>query len=351
MSDTILLLSRQNDLAHHLLQHFQQHKGLRFYPSLAGPQELHSLLHRLNPQVVLVGPDITSAADAPELRDLLTTAHSPPLIFLQGAHHPTPYHFWQAALDWGAVETVSLSESSWLETLLQYVEALLPLGRESRRQRQSAALKAAESRRLTPAPCRLLLIGASTGGPQALAQILGELPASFALPILIVQHLPGGFTDSLAQQLQSLSALQVREVQPQDQLRAGQALIVPGSQQVRLLRNGELVLYSAQGHSRPSVNLTLISAIQAFQQEVLALILTGMGQDGLEGVQRLKAAGGRCLAEHPSSCVVYGMPRAVIEAGLADRVLPLPRIASELKRWGQPQTPQPPESHGGSVLY
>jgi two-component system chemotaxis response regulator CheB len=349
MSDHILLLSRQTELAHHLLQHFQGHKALRFYPSLAGPQELHSLLQHLNPQVILVGPDIPEAADAAALREVLSAAHSPPLIFLQAAQDPARHRFWQAALDWGALETIALSESNWTQSLMQALEALLPLGRESRRQRQSAALKAAEARRLTPGPCRLLLIGASTGGPQALAQILAELPASFALPIVIVQHLPGGFTDSLARQLQSLSALQVREALPQDRLQAGQALIVPGNQQVRLMRNGQLALYRAEGHIRPSVDLALISAVQAFHREVLALILTGMGQDGLAGVQRLKAVGGRCLAEHPSSCVVYGMPRAVIEAGLADRVLPLPRIAAELKRWGQPQPP--PESHGGSVLY
>jgi len=332
MSDLVLFLGRQSALAYELLQQFQNLPELDFYPSLAGEQELRSLLLRLQPRLILVGPDIPQAADAQALRAILNSSYSPPLIFLQQAQTPAEWQAsWQTALDWGASELISLAEADWPSALRQCVLTLMPLGRQSQLLRQSATLKSIHADPLPAAPCRLLLIGASTGGPQALARILQGLPADFAAPILIVQHLPEGFTHSLAARLQAFSRLPVREALATEPLVPGHVLIVPGNRQARCLRTGQLECFEALHLSRPSVDLALFSAIDAFHRDVLAVILTGMGQDGLEGVQRLKQVGGRCLAEHPSSCVVYGMPRAVIEAGLADRVVPLGRMASEIK--------------------
>ena len=198
---------------------------------------------------------------------------------------------------------------------------------QTQRLRATGPLKPQPERTTAP---KLVLLGASTGGPHALARVLADLPEDFPAPVLVVQHLPGTWTASLAERLDALSPLPVREARPLDLLQAGQVLVVPGDRQVALQRTGTLTLYRRPGHTSPSVDLALNSAIEAFGAETLAVILTGMGSDGLEGVRKLKRLGGRCLAEHASSCVVYGMPRAIIEAGLADRSVPLERMSAEI---------------------
>ena len=176
---------------------------------------------------------------------------------------------------------------------------------------------------------RLVVIGSSTGGPRALATVVPGLPDDGRTAYLIVQHMPAGFTKSLAERLDGQSALQVREAAQGDVLVAGTALVAPGDYHLRLSPSGVVELdQGPRIHGvRPSVDVTLFSVAQHFGNRMVTAILTGMGQDGAAGAVAVHDAGGYVLAEDESTCVVWGMPRAVVERGGADRVAPLESIA------------------------
>lgn len=180
----------------------------------------------------------------------------------------------------------------------------------------------------------VLVIGSSTGGPRALRQVLSGLPADLAVPVLVVQHMPPGFTRSLAANLDQCSPLQVREAAAGDVLERGVALVAPGGYHMIPTREG--VIRLDQGPTvngvRPSVDVTLLGTVAVYGGRVLAVVLTGMGHDGLDGAMALKRAGGVVLAEHESTCVVYGMPRSIVEAGLADEVAPIDQMADAILR-------------------
>ncbi|MBK8422008.1 chemotaxis response regulator protein-glutamate methylesterase [Candidatus Villigracilis saccharophilus] len=179
----------------------------------------------------------------------------------------------------------------------------------------------------------VILIGSSTGGPGALNEIIPALPANLSSPVMIVQHMPSGFTRSLAERLNSISPLKVKEAEPGDQLMVGQILLAPGGFHMILDDNEQVVLNQKPTvHGvRPSVDVTLNSVIQRFGKNVVAVILTGMGSDGTLGAKILHSAGGHVIAEHESTCVVWGMPRSVVEAGAASEILPRPQIAKAIE--------------------
>jgi two-component system chemotaxis response regulator CheB len=183
----------------------------------------------------------------------------------------------------------------------------------------------------TGAP-RAVIIAASTGGPRALAQLLPALPARLGEGTLIVQHMPAGFTGSLAARLDGMSPLHVREAALGDQLDPGTALIAPGGTHLRLdgARQARLTDEAAIGGLRPRADLTIADVAGGWGERTLLVVLTGMGRDGAQGARAVRAAGGRILCEAAESCTVYGMPRAVIEDGLADVVLPLGELAEAI---------------------
>jgi len=175
---------------------------------------------------------------------------------------------------------------------------------------------------------RVVVVGTSTGGPGALHEVIPRLPADLPAPVLVVQHMPVGFTRSLAERLNKLAAMPVKEAQPGDRLSAGQVLVAPGGYHLEVNKEGTVNLTQSppQHGVRPAVDVTLESAVAAYGASCLAVIMTGMGFDGTRGAALVKKAGGTVIAEHESSCVIYGMPRAVVESGLADQVVPLEEI-------------------------
>lgn len=179
---------------------------------------------------------------------------------------------------------------------------------------------------------RVVVIGCSTGGPGALHQVMPALPGDLGAGVLIVQHMPPHFTRSLAERLDELSALRVREAQAGDPVVDNQALLAPGGYHMTVTPDGCIALdQEAALHGvRPAVDRTLESAAVIFGKACLGVIMTGMGYDGARGIAALKRAGGRAIAEAESSCVVYGMPRVVVEMGNADRVVPLSEIAPSI---------------------
>ncbi len=184
---------------------------------------------------------------------------------------------------------------------------------------------------------KLVAIGTSTGGPVALQQVLSKLPAEFPLPLLLIQHMPGSFTPAFAQRLDQQCAISVREAQDGDELRPGLALLAPGGKQMLLERRaGRDVVRISEGDPKqtykPSVDLTFSSVAKVYPAETLAIVLTGMGADGREGARLLKQGGSTVWAQDEASCVVYGMPAAIVDAGLADQVLPLSEVGAVLSQ-------------------
>ena len=178
----------------------------------------------------------------------------------------------------------------------------------------------------------LVVIGASTGGPRALSTLISQLPSELVVPMLIIQHMPEGFTRSFAERLDKLSHLHVREAQEGDRLQPGVAYLAPGGHHLHLLPDGRLHLSQEPPlHGvRPAVDITLLSIAEHYRGKVVVAILTGMGNDGAMGVRMLHAKGARILAEDESSCVVFGMPRAAIQTGCVHRVVPIEQMANAL---------------------
>jgi two-component system chemotaxis response regulator CheB len=183
----------------------------------------------------------------------------------------------------------------------------------------------------------IIAIGASTGGPNALAELFRQLPPDLPVPIAVVQHMPPLFTRYLAERLDGATSLAVREAAAHDALTKGSAWIAPGDFHMQLGRtSGQAVIRLDQGPPenccRPSVDVLLRSVARDYGSKALAIILTGMGQDGLRGCEAIRAAGGRVIVQDEATSVVWGMPGTIARAGLADAVLPLSLIGPEIVR-------------------
>lgn len=184
---------------------------------------------------------------------------------------------------------------------------------------------------------KLIAIGTSTGGPAALQNILSELPADFPIPIVVVQHMPAAFTGPFAQRLDTLCRINVKEAKQGDLVSAGTVLIAPGGKQMELDKSAAGLRVKVRDsitreQYKPSVDITFTSAADEVGSGVLAIVLTGMGNDGKLGATELKKRGSLVWAQDEASCVVYGMPLAVVASGLADQVLALSEIGVTLAR-------------------
>ncbi|WP_309474765.1 protein-glutamate methylesterase/protein-glutamine glutaminase [Dissulfurirhabdus thermomarina] len=180
-------------------------------------------------------------------------------------------------------------------------------------------------------------IGISTGGPNALNEVIPRLPAGLRVPVLLVQHMPPVFTAQLARRLDERSPVRVVEAVQGQRVEPGTVYIAPGDQHMEVRGRGDgRIIHLHQGppvnSCRPSADVLFRSVAEAYGGRALAVVMTGMGQDGLEGARRLREAGGRVIAQDRETCVVWGMPRFVAEAGLADEIRPLGEIASAIQR-------------------
>jgi two-component system, chemotaxis family, protein-glutamate methylesterase/glutaminase len=197
-------------------------------------------------------------------------------------------------------------------------------------------------------PSRIVAVGISTGGPNALQYLFSQLPEDFPGCLVVVQHMPEGFTEMFARRLDESSALEVKEAQSGDLLLAGRALICPGNRhiKVRRMEHGDVAILVDQprvnGH-RPSVDVLFTSVAQEFGNKAVAVLMTGMGEDGAAGLGAVQASGGFTIAQSPDTCIVDSMPRSAIERGFASRVVSLPALASMLQAKCAPerQTDEP----------
>jgi two-component system chemotaxis response regulator CheB len=304
-------------------------------------------LRRVVPDVVLLDVDMPELGGLGTLAALRQThPHLPVIMISHSTQRGAP-----AALDaltLGAHEWFALPEGTrnLAEAVGQVWGELLPtikrLGGKQPTGRSSLLLPPAPSGAPTAAPVRsgkveVVAVGASTGGPAALMELLSALPATFPVPIVVVQHMPPTFTQFLAERLAARCALVAREARCGERLAAGQVWLAPGGQHLVLERRGPDVFLGtnqapAENSCRPSVDVLFRSAVQAYGGGALMVVLTGMGQDGLRGCEVAKQAGSQVLVQDEATSVVWGMPGYVARAGLHDALLPLGAIAPEIER-------------------
>ncbi|WP_288376096.1 chemotaxis response regulator protein-glutamate methylesterase [uncultured Pseudomonas sp.] len=200
--------------------------------------------------------------------------------------------------------------------------------------RAAAPVRAAASHSPTPKrkPYKLVAIGTSTGGPVALQRVLTQLPASFPAPIVLIQHMPAAFTKAFAERLDKLCKISVKEAEDGDVLRPGLALLAPGGKQMMVDGRGTVKILPGDErlNYKPCVDITFGSAAKTYGDKVLSVVLTGMGADGREGARLLKQGGSTVWAQDEASCVIYGMPMAIVKANLADAVYSLDEIGKHL---------------------
>ena len=292
----------------------------------------------LKPDVVILDVEMPRMDGLTALKRIMVECPTPVIMLsalTQRGAHTTIRALMRGAVDFVPKPDAKIDIHSVIEELTQKIKAAAGT--------RPTTLSSAEAAPTTTTPVKrgpralqngdtLIVIGASTGGPRALQKIFADLPGNLPATILIVQHMPPGFTRSLAQRLNENSAMVVQEAADGDRLARGLALLAPGD--FHLYFKGIRQLGLNQGprrhHVRPAVDVTMESAVEYHGRNVIGVVLTGMGQDGTDGAGQIKAAGGQVIAEHESTSVVYGMPGSVVRAGMADQVVPLPKIAKTL---------------------
>jgi two-component system chemotaxis response regulator CheB len=245
------------------------------------------------------------------------------------------------ALDAGAVDFVQKPTALATEKIFEMGDDLVAkvkaaAGAPVARLRQPAVVAAAPTITAFHNRYDLVVIGVSTGGPQGLKQVIPRLPADFHVPVAIVMHMPIGYTEAYAKRLDETSALTVVEAHDRDIVRPGVVFLAPAGRHLAFARDTDGVVRTRLDVSpldmphRPSIDVLFQSAADIYGDRVLALVMTGMGDDGRQGAAWIKARGGTVLTEAEETCVVYGMPRSVVEAGLSDASMPLDRLAEAI---------------------
>jgi two-component system, chemotaxis family, protein-glutamate methylesterase/glutaminase len=312
--------------------------SLRVVGEAAGGAEALARIPAADPDLVTLDVEMPGLGGLEVLPALLRWKPSLKVLMLS-AHTRDGADATVAALAAGAVDfidktTFNVMDLEYLRReVVDRLKALAPANGSNGSRPRAPAPAAPE---LDLGRCELCVIGASTGGPAAVQRILQVLPACFPLPMVVVQHMPVGFTRPFAQRLASLSRIRVGEAEDGERLVRGTALIAPAGQHLRVSPNLAVVLSAEPSDSKhiPSVDVTMRSAARSRPGKVLGILLTGMGEDGAEGMVTIRAGGGVTIAESESSCVVYGMPRAAVQRGGASCVLPLAEIAALLARHG-----------------
>lgn len=276
------------------------------------------LAARLRPDVITLDLEMPVLDGLSTLQAL--TRQDPIPVVVLSAHSPEGADLAVRALQLGAVEVEAKPREPWTGAALASLVGKVKAAARARPRPQSRA-----------GPVRMVALAASTGGPSALASVFARLPVLHT-PVVVVQHMPPGFTASLARRLDEVGPMRVQEAEDGMEPAAGVAYVAPGGRQLEV-REGRWALRDADPQEvlKPCADVTF-AAVARYFSPVLAVVLTGMGRDGLEGSRRIKRAGGVVIAQNEESSVVYGMPRAVVEAGVADFVLPLDRIPDEVVR-------------------
>ena len=335
----VLIVDDSGFFRRRLSEIFAADPGIEVVGSAANGQEAIELVATLRPDVITMDIEMPVMDGITAVRRIMATQPTPILMFSSLSTEGAQATF--EALEAGAadylpkrLEDIATDRHQAIHELTSRVRLLALRG-----------ARPATAARPTPAVCRsvrsaaaagrfrIVAIGASTGGPVALQQVLMPLPKDFPVPIVLVQHMPATFTGPFAQRLNQMCQISVKEAADGDVLTAGHALLAPGGRQMVLESHGGQMTVRVRDaepgqNYRPCVDVTFRSVAREYPGKALAIVLTGMGADGREGARVLKQGGSVVWAQDEKSCVVYGMPAAVVEAKLADQVLPLTAIGT-----------------------
>ena len=312
-------------------------------------EEAVQQVQQLKPDVVTMDVEMPGMTGLQALQQIMAKNPVPVImvssVTVEGAQETLQ------ALEWGAVDFIPKQLDGVASKIAEIQKILVPkvlaaryAGSKLKRLTVTGApklsmpvAKALSSRSVSVTRgTKLIAIGCSTGGPQALFEIIPTIPADCPAGIVIVQHMPSSFTKPFAERLNNLCALEVREAVDGDEVKPGRVLVAPGGMQFRVVKKTITTSvvklapnYEKHAHA-PSVDIMLQSVAALFGERSIGVLLTGMGHDGLEGMKAIKAAGGRTVAQDEASSVVYGMPKAVVEAGCAEKVVSLSKVIGEI---------------------
>jgi two-component system, chemotaxis family, protein-glutamate methylesterase/glutaminase len=299
-------------------------------------------IEELRPDVVTLDLEMPRMDGMETLRLIMRRAPLPVILF--STHSKEGAYSTLKALALGAVDFIAKptdAAAGHLETIADLLIEKIKVAKRAAGRKLPPATVAIDPPNLKKGarsalpPSRIIAIGISTGGPNALQYVLSQIPADFPCSILVVQHMPEGFTEMFARRLDECCALDVSEARSGDLLFSGRVLICPGNRHmmVRRMPRGDMAVLSdgapVNGH-RPSVDVLFHSVAQEFALAAVGVIMTGMGEDGAEGLGAIKAAGGLTIAQSEDTCVVGGMPRAAIQKGHVNNIIPLESIGAFL---------------------
>jgi two-component system chemotaxis response regulator CheB len=304
--------------------------------------EALEMIPRLQPDVVTLDVEMPRLNGLSTLREIMAE-HPRPVVMLSSLTSDGALETVQA-LTLGAVDFIAKpANKANMVSIMAEVASKITRAAQARvwavpraRPVQVAAPQPQSSKTTRPLRGRerVVVIGSSTGGPRALNSVIPALPGDLPAAVLVIQHMPVGFTRSLAERLDSISPLSVKEAEPGDCPEVGRVLVAPGGFHMTLDEHGQVSLnQNPPVHGvRPAVDVTMTAVARQYGALSIGVILTGMGSDGTSGASLIHNAGGKVIAEAESTCVVWGMPRSVVEAGVVDLVVPLGEVAQAIDR-------------------
>jgi two-component system, chemotaxis family, protein-glutamate methylesterase/glutaminase len=318
----------------------EKDKAIQVVGTAENGQEALEKIGTLHPDVVTMDVEMPKMNGLEALKKIMSTKPLP--VIMLSALTREGANITLDALNMGACDFITKDSGNAGVGLFRIEEELLKKVKDVARRRVRMPAPRPEIQKRPVAAERstanddreIVSLGASTGGPPALQHILTSLSQSFPVPLVIAQHMPKLFTQSFAERLNHLCQITVKEAENREPLRPGVALIAPGDSHMAVRRKGKETFVELVSDDRyiyrPSVDLLMESVARAYESRAIGVILTGMGSDGLTGMKEIRSRKGYIIAQDEETCVVYGMPRVVIEAHLAHSVLPINRIAEEI---------------------
>jgi len=354
MTVSVLIVDDSSFFRRRLTQMIDECPGLKVVGAASNGREGVAKALALKPDVITMDYEMPIMDGISAVREIMAKQPTPILMFSSLTYEGARVTL--DSLDAGAVDylpknfdDISRNSQELKQKLAERINAVARARRRPllRPAAQSAPLSAAVSpagashavANHAPRPAArprrhfsLLAIGTSTGGPVALQTVLTRLPANFPMPIVLIQHMPATFTHAFAERLNAQCKIGVKEAEDGDALRPGVALLAPGGKQLMITKGGKVKVLPGDErlNYKPSVDITFASAANVYRDQVLAVVLTGMGADGCEGARVLKQNGSSVWAQDEASSVIYGMPMAVAKAKLADEILSLQQIGPRL---------------------
>jgi two-component system chemotaxis response regulator CheB len=293
------------------------------------------LTREFRPDIVVIGLRLQKLDGVETTREIMIEAPTPIVMVADRSDGPAGKHS-VLALEAGALAVIPAPYGKDVDSARKFLSTLKAMSQvkvvRRWRGRSGSQVHPRRGGNRGIVPPRVVAIAASTGGPAAIQSILKDLPGDFPVPILAIQHIASGFVDGVAEWLDASVSLTVKMAKNNDILKPGRVYLAPDGHQLGVANKSRVLVADAPPVKgfRPSATYLFDSVARVFGNEALGIILTGMGDDGVEGLRLLHKAGGGVIAQDESSSIVFGMPKAAIEAGVADRILPLAGIAREI---------------------